>query len=265
MSKLSKFKSSISPTEGAELLSRLIGEEVSTEDLNLMYTNGWLTASYHCMATLVKLKPLLDPEDHAKQVAVGRRFMEVDKDCGLCVGYDLPLDQVDIGIGARAYVLRDEEGNYYALRDNPTQEYLNEMHDNLPYFEDAGIAPQEIYELAEHANNNSPVEPPKTRIKRNYSCISDVALYNFQPGDDRPVIQPAPVDIKQAPEPPSFVLAVAALIEIATNGKTKKRNQSALIDEILDNYKLRGLSKSNLEKIFSQANRQLTEARAAKD
>lgn len=265
MSKLSKFKSSISPIEAAELLSRLIGEEVSPEELNVMYTNGWLTASYNCMATLVKLKPLLDPEQHAKQVAVGRYVMEEDKDCGLCVGYDLPLDQVEIGQSGRSYVLRDEKGNYYALRDNPTQEYLNDMHDNLPYFEDAKLAPQEIYELAEYANNDAPVAPPKTRIKQNYSCLSDVVLYNFPPGDDRPAIQPVPIEIRQALEPPSFVLAVAALVEIATNGDTKKRNQSSLIDEILDNYKLRGLSKSNLEKMFSQANRQITEAKAAKD
>ncbi|MCT9821663.1 hypothetical protein [Pseudomonas veronii] len=265
MSKLSKFKSYISPTEAAGLLTRLIGEDVSTQDLNQMYTNGWLTASYNCMATLVKLKPLLDPEQHAKQVSVGRYFMEADKDCGLCVGFDLPLDQVEIGQHDRSYVLRDDEGNFYALRDNSTQEYLNEMHDDLPYFEDARLTPQEIYELAEFANNDAPVAPPKTRIKKNYNCVSDVQLYNFPPDDDRPAIQPAPIEIRQVTEPPSFVLAVAALVEIATNGENRKRNQSSLIDEILDKYNLRGLSKSNLEKIFSRAKRQLAEAKAAED
>ncbi|WP_065758843.1 hypothetical protein [Pseudomonas defluvii] len=264
MSKLSKFKYGISPSEAAQLLSRLIGEDVTTDDINLMYTNGWLIASYNCTATLVKLKPLLDPELHAQQVAIGRHFMEAELDCGLCVGFDLPLDQVEVGDTGRSYVLRDEEGNYYALRDNSTGEYLNEMHDNLPYFEDARISPREIYELAELANSDEPLEPPSTRIKKNYSCLSNVELYNFPPGDDRPVKQAPAIMMPQTQEAPSFSLAVAALVEIATNGETKKRNQSSLIDEILDKYELRGLSKSNLEKMFSQANRKLTEARATK-
>lgn len=264
MSKLSKFKTAILTDEAAQLLSRLIGEDVTSDEINLMHINGWLTASYSCVATLVKLKPLLDPELHAQQVEIGRHFMEAEQDCGLCFGYDLPLDQAEVGNTGRSYVLRDEEGNYYALRDSTTGEYISDIHENLPYFEDARFYPQEIYELAELANTNTLPEPPKTRIKRNYSCSSNVAIYNFPPGDDRPAIQPGPIEIRQTQEPQSFVLAVAALVEIATSGDTKKRNQSSLAQEIEDTYGIRGLSKSNLDKMFSQANRKLTEAKAAK-
>ena len=52
MSKLSKFKSRISVDEAATLLSRLIGEEVSSEELEMIYTCGWLTASHTCHATI---------------------------------------------------------------------------------------------------------------------------------------------------------------------------------------------------------------------
>ncbi|MBM0141288.1 hypothetical protein ACKUFS_20850 [Pseudomonas cannabina] len=264
MSKLSKFKNSIPSIEAAALLSRLIGERVSIEELESMHANGWLTASYICMATIVRLRPMLDPEQHEIQVSHGRYYMEEDQECGFCVGYERPLDQVDIGPGQRAYVLRDEEGQYYALRDVHTGEYYGDSKEEIPYFEDARLWPHQIYELAEQANNDLPVEPPKNRVLKNHNCVSNITLYNFKPGEDRPVIQPVPIEISLAPEPPSFVLAVAALVEIATSGKAKKHNQSSLIEEILDSYDLRGLSKSNLEKIFSQANRRLTDARASK-
>lgn len=264
MSKLSKFKSSISPKEAAVLLSRLIDEEVTENDISMMYSNGWITARVNCFATIVKLTPLLDPKEHAKQVELGRYFMKPGEDCGLCVGFDIPADQVDVGDGGIAYVLRDDDGGFYALRDHATESFLNDTHDSMPYFEEGFISPSEIYELAESANDDKPVQAPKGRVRPNDNCISSVTLYNFPPGDDRPIKQAPAIMMQAAQEAPSFALAVAALVEIATSGETKNRNQSSLIDEILDNYDLRGLSKSNLEKMFSQANRKLTEAKAAK-
>lgn len=264
MSKLSKFKSYISPSEAATLLSRLIGEPVSVEDLNIMHTNGWLTANYSCLATIVKLKPKFDQELHEMQVSAGMHLMEEDKDCGMCFGMDLPLGQIVIGQSDRSYALMDAKGEFYALRDHETNQYINDTYDNHPYFEDAKLYPHEIYELAESANLDVAVDPPDVRIRKNYNCLAESDLYNFSPGTDRPVSQPAPAEKLAPPEAPSFVLAVAALVEIATNGETKNRNQSSLIDEILDKYDLRGLSKSNLEKMFSQANRKLAEAKAEK-
>ena len=264
MSKLSKFKNSISPKEAAALLSRLIDEEVTENDISIMYTNGWITARVTCFATIVKLTPLLDAEEHAKQVELGRYFMKPGEDCGLCLGFDIPADQVDIGDGGRAYVLRDDDGGFYALRDHATETFLNDIHDSMPHFEEGFISPAEIYELAESANDDKPVQAPKGKVRPNDNCISSVPLYNFPPGDNRPIKHAPAIMMQQSQEAPSFVLAVAALVEIAINGGSKNRNQSSLIDEILDNYDLRGLSKSNLEKMFSQANRKLTEANAAK-
>jgi hypothetical protein len=263
MSKLSKFKFGISPAEAAVLLSRLIGETISVEDINNIHAEGWITAQYNCSATLVKLK-FLDENSSADPGIVGPWLLEAENDCGICYAFDLPMDLVEIKHSGLAYVMLDAEGNHYALRDNSTQNYINASHDNLPYFEDAWLAPEEIYELACLANNDKPIGLPNLKIKEQKNCLSGVTLYNYQPGAERPAMQPAPFEVRQPQEPPSLILAVAALAEIATNGVARKRNQSSLIEEILDNYKFRGLSKSNLEKMLSQANRLLAEARTAK-
>lgn len=262
MSKLSKFKTKISADEAAILLSSLIEEDVSSEDLEIIYTNGWLTASHNCIATIVELTPLLDPEQHAAQVAIGRYHMQPGADCGICFGVDLPLDQVDINGHGRAYTLRDEDGGFYALRDNQTGQYLGDSNDDFLYFEDCGLSPHDIYELADHANKSGPMTNSKIRIIENLNCICGERLYNFTPGDHRPNIQTVPMEARPAAESPSLTLAVAALVEIITSDSPKKRNQASLIEEILDKYELRGLSKSNLEKMFSQANRKLTEAKS---
>lgn len=141
--------------------SRLIDEEVTENDISMMYTNGWITARVNCFATIVKLTPLLDPEEHAKQVELGRYFMKPGEDCGLCVGFDIPADQVDIGDGGRGYVLRDDDGGFYALRDHATESFLNDIHDSMPHFEEGFISPSEIYALAESANDDKPVQAPK--------------------------------------------------------------------------------------------------------
>ncbi|MHA7113442.1 hypothetical protein ACX0KM_04540 [Pseudomonas promysalinigenes] len=264
MSKLSKFKSRISVDEAATLLSRLIGEEVSSEELEMIYTCGWLTASHNCHATIVKLTPALDPEQHAIQAAWGRYHMIEGEDFGICFSVNLPLDQVDIVGRGRVYTLRDEEGNFYALRDIQSNQYLGDMNDDFMYFEDGGIAPSDIYELAEKANNDKPAPKENLKIMENTDCLCSVKLYNFPPNESEHRVSRMPVDSKPVTEPPSLVLAVAALVEIVTDEKGKRHNQASLIDEILDRFDLRGLSKSNLEKMFSQANRKLTEARAAK-
>lgn len=267
MSKLSKFNSKISAEEGAKLLSRLIGEEVTIGGLEMLHTQDWLTSNATCFATLVKLSPALPPDEHAKQVEFGRYFMRAEEPCGICVGIDLPLDQVDIEGAGRGYVLRDEAGGFYALRDRDTNSFLSDIHDSVPFFEDRRLYPNEIYELALLANGDEPAPERKVIVKRNDGCVCAFALYNFPPDTDATVKSHQPVAIQLPPQPPqdspSFVLAVAALLELATTRAKKNRTQASLIEEVLDGYQYRGLSKSNLEKMFSQANRRLAEAKAA--
>jgi hypothetical protein len=264
MSKLSKFKYGISPIEAAKLLSRLIGEDVSIEELQQMYDYGWITIRCDCSATLVKLNPLPDREPPADQHIAGPWLMEAEKDCGEFYGFDLPLDSVEVDRQGLAYVLMDEDGNHYALRDNSTGSYINEKHDSHPSFNESWLDPEEIYELAELANSDSLVTPPKLRIIKQDNCISDVTVYNFLPGKNGPANQRLVTSKNHPQEPQSYALVVAALVELATSDDVKKRNQSSLAQEIEDRFGLRGLSKSNVEKMFSQANRKLTEAKAAK-
>lgn len=267
MSKLSKFNSKISAAEGANLLSRLIGEEVSVDDLEMLHTQDWLTSNAVCFATLVKLSPALPPDEFAQQVEFGRYFMRAEEPCGICVGIDLPLDQVDIEGYGRGYVLRDEAGSFYALRDRDTNIFLSDTHDSVPFFEDRKLYPNEIYDVALLANDDEPAPERKVIIKRNDGCVCAVPLYNFPPNADVTVKVHQPVapqpQVQPAMEPPSFVLAVAAFLELATTRAKKNRTQASLIEEVLDGYQFRGLSKSNLEKMFSQANRRLAEAKAA--
>ncbi|MDR6234015.1 hypothetical protein [Pseudomonas oryzihabitans] len=54
---------------------------------------------------------------------------------------------------------------------------------------------------------------------------------------------------------PSHLLAMAVLLELASEVRTSKRNQTGIVSEILDRYPgKRGLSKRNLEEIFAAAN-----------
>lgn len=265
MSKLSKFKTYISPIEAAELLSRLINETVSVEDIQRLHKLGWLNAHFNCSCTLVRLK--LEFAEEAKDrasVANLSYFMTEDEDCGLCFAIDLPLCEITVNRNSSSLAVMDAEHNFYALRDNDTNQYISETGDNYPSFEDAGLYPQQIYEIAEMANNDLPLDEPEVKIIENKSCLSEIAIFNFVPHSHQNLPSPLAIETLPQSESPSYVLAVAALVEIITEGGKKNYNQSSLIDEITENYELRGLSKSNLEKMFSQANRKLSEAKAAK-
>lgn len=264
MSKLSKFKPHISPAEAAELLSSLINEKVSAEDLKYLHKLGWLTANYSCLGTVVKLKHEFADEIKDIPSISKLHLMTEDRDIGLCFSLDLPLCEIVINQTERSYVLMDDENNFYAIRDNDNNQYISDTNDNLSSFAESGLYPHEIYELAELANNNLPADPPDIKILKNNHCLAEVDLYNFAPESGQKLSEVLSTERLPQSEPPSYVLAVAALVEILINGRTKNHNQSSLIDEILEKYDLRGLSKSNLEKIFSQANRKLTEAMAAR-
>lgn len=264
MSKLSKFKHLLKPKEAASLLSRLIGENVSTTDLEELHSNDWLNTRANCHATIVHLKPALDEAEHALQVSQGKYLMEEGEDCGICLAIGLPMDMIEIVGFGRAFVLRDADGEFYGLRDRESGLYLNDTSASLPYFDESLIYPSDIFKIAKSANNDDKLELPKNEIRQNDSCISNIELYNFTPGGEAHPKPRAPLNTTYTQETPSFIMAVAALVEIATNGDRKKRNQSSLIEDILDSYKFRGLSKSNLEKMFSQANRALSEAKATK-
>lgn len=64
-------------------------------------------------------------------------------------------------------------------------------------------------------------------------------------------------------EKPSSLLTIGVLLKIMKEGTRQNHTQSSLIETIIDNQELkgvRGLSKRNLEDIFSAANKSLSEA-----
>lgn len=263
MSKLSKFKYGLTPVEAAKLLARLIGEDVSTEDLESLHANDWLNIKGQCRATIVKLKPALDNEEHAILARQGKYLMTEDENCGLCLEISLPMDMIDIVGSGRSFVLRDSSGCFYALRDQETDLYLNDMSDNLPYFDECLIEPSDIFKIAAKANNDDPLEPAKNEIKINNSCIADISLYNFTPDDDQPKVKHS-LNTELSKQPPSRLITVAALLEITTQDR-RKHTQASLISEILEkNAGIRGLSQSGMEKYFAEAKGALTEARKSK-
>lgn len=265
MSKLSKFKDGLTPTEAATLLSRLIDEDVTETDIREIFFSGWLDIYTDCNATLVRTEPLLEKELHEDQLNLGHFMMTAKEDIGFCWAIHLPCQDIDIDGKSSVMALWDDRDNLYALRDNETNEYLTADLFEPNFFDKIKIEPSDIYKLAESANKDEPASIALVKSKRNRWCPLNEELYNFRPGDHRPAKQPTVANKQYQQETPAFALVVAVLAEITINRDAKKRNQSSLIDEILDNYKFRGLSKSNLEKMLSQANRQLAETRAAKD
>jgi hypothetical protein len=269
VSKLSKFKGKIPVNEAAELLSRLIGESVDTKELEILYTNGWLTASHNCLASLVKLEPMLDEEQHAIQVQLGNYNMQEGEDSGICFGIDLPADQVYLKGHGRVYTLRDEAGNHYALRDKHSEQYLGESNEEFLYFEECEISPNEIYSLAEMANNDQTLQPAKLKILENANCVSMSAgpLYNFKPGDDRFTAQLYENDSKLInsakaldDDKPSYILTIGAMLSIVLDDK-KIRSQGELSGEIEAKFKgIRGLGKKSVDTAFAAANSALRSA-----
>lgn len=262
MSKLSKFKRLISVTEAADLLSRLIDQKVSVDDIRDLVLEGCLHANIPCSAELFRVDFSYNSDDAEMpnltlSTSLGEKF-------GECSYIDAPLFNLAIGNEGFSYILVDEALNFYALRNTETGELISDDRATGPQLDDARFYPKEIYDLAANANNDSWSEPVEHKPLENLGGNYPNRLYNMPLTPSDKFLLPSTLPMHK-PESPSSILALGAIIEVVTSTESKNRNQSSLIEEILDGYELRGLSKSNLEKMFSQANRKLIEAKAAKD
>lgn len=276
ISKLAKFHQVMYPGGAAVLLSQLINEEVTEEDILRLCSEGWLVGFASCNAEILKLTPASPPEceEHEVRSEVFGRCMKLESEeesLGLCQGIMIPapfaqLDNFDI-----ASVIGDKDGGLYALRSIDEGPDFGKLISPLSGvgIHTISIYTDGVYALAKQANNDANVPEKPKRIRR-FSLTSSAAfsLYDLPPGDDffnrfflTGIAQQNQI---QAQSSSSYALAVAALVEIATGKSSKKHNQASLIGEILNKYDVRGLSKSNLEKIFSTSKRQLEEALAEK-
>lgn len=261
MSKLSKFKAAIPMKEAANLLSTLINEEVDEFKLLSLYDGGWIRLFRTCHGEIVSLKPMFEKDLHEDHVKDGRYYLQPDAMAGVCLGFYLPCDTVQVD-GRLAYAIRDLDGGFYAIRDSQSDMFISPQDEGPDDIKFMALT-SDIYKLAEMANKDSIPEKPPLTVMLNDHCVwIEKPFYNFSPTEDPKPVKLMP-DSEQEKLPPSLRITVAALLEAATTDK-KKHTQASLIASILDrNAGIRGLSESSLQKHFSDSNAELTRLRKA--
>jgi hypothetical protein len=257
LSKLNKFKEGINADQAAELLSRLIDEDVSSKDIWDLFWSGHLDGYVKCNATIVRTEPLLDDESHQGQVEQGRYIMTPKDDVEFCWALHVPCMTIQLDRIPEVTALSDRENNLYVLRDNETGEYLN-LIDDSSTLDSQLFEPADIYALADKANDSKPAIATAV-IRRNKWCPLGGEYFNYPYEESVP--RHLSLSRPIASEPPSRLLALAAVLEVAL-GERKKHNQSSLISSILDRHEgVRGLSESGMQKVFAEANAALQNAK----
>ncbi|WP_223616440.1 hypothetical protein [Pseudomonas sp. BF-B-30] len=265
MSKLSKYRTAIRPSEAAQMLSRLIDEEVAEEEILELFNSGWIIGHYQCDASIIRLKLMLEPDLHEEQIAIGDYFVEsTDHTVGTCLGIHYPSFEVLLYGRLRILALKDNEGSIYGIKDKSTGMFLGSSEED-GLLEDVMLDTESILEFARHANNDE--APPELRphyecIRRNEYCFSDRDLYPFHGNNSEQRM--AQTKIMPAVERPSLQLIIASLLDIVKDPKRAGHNQTSIISEIVErNPGVRGLSESSLSKAFALAKQIADDARPA--
>jgi len=260
-----KFSPTLPLDKGANLLSSLIDEPVTTDDLLSLFHKGWIHLVLHCYAEIIKLKPTPAAGSH-NGYAGNQTYLEEAEDyasSGICLAFYLPCAHVNVN-GRAVYALRDADSNLYALRDIETDDYLSEpAKEPQSKTEKVSVSTFEIYDIAIKTNTNS--MPCRSELKEAGSIPrtdSGKELHSTTPVELFGPTQTAPTIIPDK-TPPSLRITVAALLEAATS-KPAKHTQASLISSILDkNSGIRGLSESSLQKHFNESNKALAAQRAS--
>lgn len=196
MSKLTKFKPALTVSEAAELLGRLIGEEVTTHDIEALYRSQRIGMTFKINSKVFKLTDELTPPPAINH---SRCFEEPESALTTCTAIYLPSDAVYIrskdGIAIyRAIALRDSDGNFYAISNeakSATFSYLIES-EHFPVVQNGFVTPEEIYRIAAEANSDKPASTRTHAIKRNLWCVGQDDLFNFYPGEPEAPTQDEP-------------------------------------------------------------------------
>lgn len=255
MSKLSKYRSSIRIPEAAELLSRLIDEEVLENKIEELFNSGWLTGHYQCNASIIRLSHMLETGIREDQAAIGNYFLNpTEEEIGNCFAIHYPAFEVLLYGRYRALVLKDTEGNLFGVKDRATGVFIGSSQDD-DLLQDIMIETKSILDFAKHANHD---DAPPDRISiheqnnKNEWCLCDRDLYPFY-GEDYVQNIPHP-EITPVVERPSSQLIIASLLDIVKEPRRTNYNQTSIISEIVDrNPGIRGLSESSLSKAFALA------------
>lgn len=247
MSKLLKFKGTLSPAEAAEMLGGLIDEEVTVGQIEELFNAGWLSAHYLAQVTLMPLERV-DGYDF--------KFSETSSQ-GSATAVYLWCETLDFPFVAGAFSAVDEEGIWYVMKDQLTHEIHGLNSALVPPFSEMLIEPREILRIAKLSNDRD-LEPVDITPSENLYAVlpGNKALYNFSRRDrqeHRPLIS---LKAQEKPLRASELFAIASLVELAREKSGKARTQESLIDEILKRSDgKRGLSPSSLQKLFADANK----------
>lgn len=273
MSKFIKFKEILNLKSTISLLSNLTNEPVQDGTIEDLIYQGYLNPILGSNHLLVGFRH----EDAKKIDKGGRATPSVFSEIGIPyngsgwifsgVSFAPALSTAgEEFLFCRAGV---EDGAESILENYSANELLSL---DFAEFDDFGFLTEEVYKVAEAANKEDtyfpPSSKPNARIRigpatewiRFAEAIDGLATsypirYDYGVGRPQGNKNPALVN-----EPPSYRLALAALLEILKEPRQAGRNQSAVISEVLERYPdRRGLSKRSLESMFSSANKALTD------
>ena len=196
MSKLTKFRAALTVTEASELLSKLIDEAITSDEIEQLYKARRIGMIFRVDATVMELTEEIP---RANRLDITRCFKESRKIAGKCLAIHMPSDDVYIQSEDgqalyRALVLRDKEGKFYSLVSETEKHHfrcVTELPGYFPMFKDGFIEPSEIYDVAREANEASLSAKPNLAPKRNNWCRGTPALYNFHAVE--PADLPTPV------------------------------------------------------------------------
>lgn len=236
MSKLSKYKSVVKIPEAANMLSRLIDEEVTEDKIEELFNSGWLVGHYQCNAAIIQLSHMLEPELHEEQAAIGNYFViPTGEEIGHCFAIHYPSFEVLLHGRFRALALRDAEGNIFGVKDRATGVFIGSSEDD-ELLKDILLDPESILSFAKHANTDE--APPEQLAavqnleESNKWCLSDRELFPFHFtsfGRNTNIPEIVPVI-----ERPSSQLIIASLLDIIKEPSRTNYNQTSIISEIVE-------------------------------
>lgn len=280
MSKFRKFQPTIPISTATVMLAELTGEEVTTELIQQL-TPSYLTRLLGCQEALVGFNEEEFFRLASGEAAKARTYSEI----GIA---PLP-DGLEYAPGAYASIALEWDGEdeiyFVRMTDCPDcPSVANEWTlDKIAPLDPGEIdswsfLPFEIYEIAKAANSDDapmprPIDQKPRLLIRDWPEI-DMSIVEGMTGLSRPygvhyseAEMVARRDRASRSEylghPPSAHLTVFALIELLKSparARPKGLNQSAIVDTIAERFPWRGLSKSSLDRLFSDANKAGAEA-----
>lgn len=242
MSKLDKFKWVLHGDRAAVLLSELINENVTPDDLSILCSHGVLPARFQL---------------HHKLYKVNTHEQTADLDQSpVFAGNELLLScNYSIVNGVVAYTLADRSGLYVAVEDGK-KEPLDFFDPRFERFVMALFDTADIYRVAEEANSPGPL------ASHSFRPASQTV---FRIADGEPVILhadaaragtggDAPGEPAKAREQTGSLLAIAGLLELLLENDRPRYTQGRAAEEIEHRHGWYGASVSNLTKLFAAAN-----------